>query len=252
MHLLKLPKIKMLNNTNKANIISIFFELVLFVIGLSLLIFFNHNISDSIGSSLVATSITLFLNTTLVSWKKKDPLSEWGLKRIYQFRHKKGTETDDLIKKIKYKFDIIAFGLRSLRDRKSEDFEDVLKKGVNIRIITMDPESELIKCRENEEGVGEGHIKKSIKDLIEWAKELNKKNFKGKIYIKGYKCMTLDFYYRIDDEIYVGPYWFGIESQQTITFKFESEKMGFETYEKYFEKLWDSKDEKFFRILLNG
>lgn len=50
--------------------------------------------------------------------------------------------------------------------------------------------------------------------------------------------MTLDFYWRVDDEMYIGPYWYGIGSQQTITYKFKKGKKAFELYEEYFEKLW--------------
>ena len=52
--------------------------------------------------------------------------------------------------------------------------------------------------------------------------------------------MTLDFYWRIDDELYVGPYLYGIPSQQTITYKFVNGGMGFKLYSEYFESLWNN------------
>lgn len=52
--------------------------------------------------------------------------------------------------------------------------------------------------------------------------------------------MTLDFYWRIDDQIYIGPYWLGTESQQTITYKFIKGGRGFEVYSDYFEELWNN------------
>ena len=240
----------MLNNPNKDDLIAIAYEIMILVVGLCFLFCSDNSFLINVSASLIATGITLLLNTILVSWRssKKAELDKWGLTKIYKTRQTKGNETDPLIRKIKYKFDIVAFGLRSLRDRNSKDLEDVLKRGINIRIITMDPESDLIAQREMEEGAGNGHIKKSIEDLIKWAKKLNDEDLGGKILIKGYKCMTLDFYYRMDREIYVGPYWFGIESQQTITFRFEEGKEGFSTYENYFEKLWNSTEN--FRNLL--
>jgi len=54
--------------------------------------------------------------------------------------------------------------------------------------------------------------------------------------------MTLDFYWRVDDELYVGPYWYHVGSQQTITYKFTSGKKGFKLYEKYFEDLWNDEE----------
>lgn len=60
--------------------------------------------------------------------------------------------------------------------------------------------------------------------------------------IKGYRCMTLDFYWRVDDEIYIGPYWYKFSSQNTITYKFVSGKQGFDMYADYFEQLWDDEE----------
>ena len=58
--------------------------------------------------------------------------------------------------------------------------------------------------------------------------------------------MTLDFYWRVDDEIYIGPYWYGIGSQQTITYKFIAGKQGFEVYAEYFERLWENEENTVF------
>ena len=108
----------------------------------------------------------------------------------------------------------------------------------------MNPEAEnpFLIQREKEENELEGQIRKSILDLVDWANKLNGKRYKGKIVIKGYKCMTLDFYWRVDDEIYIGPYWYGIGSQQTITYKFIAGKQGFEVYAEYFERLWENEE----------
>ena len=54
--------------------------------------------------------------------------------------------------------------------------------------------------------------------------------------------MTLDFYWRIDNELYIGPYWYGISSQQTITYKFCEGGIGFKQYSNYFEELWNNNE----------
>ena len=53
--------------------------------------------------------------------------------------------------------------------------------------------------------------------------------------------MTLDFYWRADNDVYVGPYWYGLGSQRTISYKFEDGK-GFEMYSDYFDKLWNNSE----------
>lgn len=52
--------------------------------------------------------------------------------------------------------------------------------------------------------------------------------------------MTLDFYWRVDNVVYIGPYWNGYESQQTITYKYIKGGKGFKTYTEYFQKLWNN------------
>lgn len=67
-----------------------------------------------------------------------------------------------------------------------------------------------------------------------------KKGYKGKICVKEYNCMTLDFYWRVDDTMYIGPYWYGYKSSDTITYCFEKDKKGFMYYSEYFESIWDN------------
>ena len=52
--------------------------------------------------------------------------------------------------------------------------------------------------------------------------------------------MPLDFYCKIDDNLYVGPYLYGKESQQTISYRFSPNGKGFKYYSNYFETLWNS------------
>ncbi len=104
----------------------------------------------------------------------------------------------------------------------------------------MSPDSPYVTARDVEENKQEGTIKYSIEQLVKWADELNKKSTRGKIIIRGYSSMTLDFYWRVDDVIYVGPYWYGLDSQQTITYKFVCGGKGFTQYSEYFNSLWSN------------
>ena len=196
----------------------------------------------SIGCSLIASSMVIFLNTFLVDAKVDNSINKWGLEKIYDTRADKNKDSDPKLKTLKYRLDGIAFGLKTFRTGHRDEIEDALRRGVMIRFITMEPNSKFIVQREKEEKEQIGQIKNTIKQLIDWANELNAKNYEGKIYIKGYSCMTLDFYWRMDGEIYMGPYWYGRSSQQTITYKFKEGAKGFEVYSKYFNDLWNDKE----------
>ncbi len=202
----------------------------------------TKNLWISIGCSLLASGFILLL-TVFVIDERKDELSEWKITRIFEKRSQKNTESDPLIKTLKAGEDIdgIAFGLRTWRTDNYTDILNALNKGVKIRLITMDPTSDFTTQRSREEGQNED-ISKSINDLIEWANDINQKSTAGSVQIKGYKCMTLDFYWRINDVIYVGPYLLNKDSKNTITFKFQKDGKGFNYYHKYFEELWKSSE----------
>ncbi len=194
-----------------------------------------------IGGSLVASGLVILLQTLLVDRIKINELEKWGLERIYYTRAEQNTDTDPQLKKAKYQIDAVVFGLKSFRDKHGHLIEACLSRGVNIRVLTMDPDGGFISQREHEEKVSEGSIKQTIEQLVEWANQLNAQNKKGKIEIRGYNCMTLDFYWRVDDTVCIGPYWYGTDSQQTITYKYvddDERGLGFKQYVEHFEKLW--------------
>ena len=211
--------------------------LIILVAGI-LTVVFSKNYGVSIGCSLIASSVVALLNSLFVERKKVSPLDSWGIQNIYKRRSLMNKDCDISIDNAKRQIDIVAFGLKSFRTDYGNSALALLQKGVNIRIITMDPESKFVKQREIEEGEVPGQIKNTIEQLVEWAEKLNAESTNGKITIKGYSCMTLDFYWRVDDDIYVGPYWYKYPSQQTISYKF-TKGDGFDAYYEYFDRLWN-------------
>ena len=194
----------------------------------------------SIGCSLIASGLVILMHDFFVERKEVSLLDEWKIDRIYSTRAEKNADSDPELAKTKYCVDAVAFGLGSFRSKQTPKVEACLRNGVNFRILTMDPESPYVAVRDAEENKKAGTTKYSIEQLVEWADRLNAKGFRGKIIVKGYSTMTLDFYWRVDDTVYVGPYWYGVDSQQTITYKFLSGGKGFTQYTEYFENLWEN------------
>ena len=189
-----------------------------------------------IGCSLVASSSFVILENIA---RKKQTLDEWNIQAIYPERSYMNADADLSLKNAHKSVDVIAMGLKSFREQQTKRTKKLLNKGVNFRIITMDPNSGFAKQRDKEEGHQEGEISKSINDLIAWAKTMNSSSGRGKIQVKAYSCMTLDFYWRNDNNIYVGPYLYGYASQRTISYKFIKPGKGFSFYEEYFDKIWN-------------
>lgn len=199
-----------------------------------------NNVVISIGCSLIASGLVIVCHDFFVEKRSVSLLDEWHIRKIFSTRAEKNAESDPELTKTKYCIDAVAFGLSSFIGKHTSKVEACLRKGVDIRIITMNPASPYTEVRDAEEKKTPGQTRHSIQNLIEWANRLNANSRKGKIIIKGYSCMTLDFYWRVDDVLYVGPYWYGVDSQQTITFKFTDGGIGFQQYTEYFERLWDS------------
>ncbi len=169
----------------------------------------------------------------------KNIIKDWGLNYIFRSRAEKNKESDPKLKDPTIKqLDGIAFGLKTFRSFHTDDIEQCLRNGMAIRLLTMNPESPYIRQREKEEHEVKGQISNSIKQLVEWGKTLKAKTG-GNISIKYYNTMTLDFYWRVGDTLYVGPYLFGKASQATITYKYIAGGEGFNMYSQYFEDLWN-------------
>ena len=196
----------------------------------------------SIGCSLIASGLVILMHDFFVERKKVSKLDEWKIEKIYCTRAERNSEADPNIENARYCIDGIAFGLSTFRNMYGRKIEQCLRKGVQIRLLTMDPAGQFVSCREEEENAAPGGIKVTIEELVQWADALNQNNTRGKIVIKAYNSMTLDYYWRVDDDLYVGPYWYGYKSADTITYKFVAGGRGFQHYGEYFEKLWDDKD----------
>ena len=164
----------------------------------------------------------------------------WKLEKIFKTRAEKNLESDPKLETHNLKnIDGIAFGLSSFRSTRENDVLSCIQNGTNIRFLVMNPNSEFAKQRAIEENAHPNSIAASISKLVEWVNKLNEKSTNGKIEIKYYNAMTLDFYWRMDDELYIGPYMYNVVSQQTITYKFLKGGRGFDIYTNYFESLWN-------------
>lgn len=200
----------------------------------------EQNLWISIGCSLIASGLVIVLTAVFVERLPFNPLEEWRIKLITSTRAEMNKDCEIEFDRVKHQIDIVAFGLSTFRTAQTErQILAHLKKGVNFRILTMDPNSDFVIEREHAEE--KANIKNSIEKLIEWADNLNAKGSRGKIIVKGYNTMTLDFYWRTDNVLYVGPYWYGYDSQLTVTYKFIKGGKGFRLYTEYFDRLWNNK-----------
>lgn len=203
-------------------------------------------IFNSIGTSMLASAIVVFISSKYLIKNNeiKKIIEKWGLTDIFKTRAEMNKYTNQDLKENKNKLDIIAFGLKAFRQSKSELIISKVKEGMKIRILTIDPNSKFLKERERVEECSEGEIKNTIEQLNIWVNELKDHQQKeNQVVIKYYDSLPLDFYFALDNSVYIGPYIYGKSSQQTISYSFKSNSDAYHYYEQYFEKLWE--DTKF-------
>lgn len=193
----------------------------------------------SIGCSLIATSIVTYFTSRYQIRKEriKSIIEIWGLDKIYDTRAEMNHDCDISQSNAKQHIDIVGFGLSSWRQSCTDTLKEKLRAGVDIRILVPRPDTDIIKQRERDEDNIEGNISMNIHLLSEWVTELSQF---GKIKIKFYDALPLDFYFRIDDDLYIGPYLYKKQSQQTISFKYVKPGKMFSYYTSYFENIWNS------------
>lgn len=234
-----------LSNIN-ANLINIIiFMLGIILILASILTGGTKTISQvglSIGTSLVASSIVVFISSRYLMKENniKDMVRQWKIAGIFETRASMNKSTNIDLENNKDCLDIIAFGLKGFRDSKTKLIQEKVRQGMKIRILTINPESEFLKEREVAEKEIPGQMRNTIIQLGEWVNELKKVQVdKQQVQIKYYDSLPLDFYFGLDNNVYIGPYLYGKQSQQTISYQFEEGGEGFNLYKDYFEQLWN-------------
>ena len=192
---------------------------------------------NGVGVSLLLSGMLgIFVNVLFSKREARlDVYEKWKIANIYESRAIANLTIDACQENARKRIDIIAFGLSSWRQAKEQLIDEMLNKGVQIRIITMDPYCDVLSMRDRAEGKADGATRQSILQLQEFFNQTQKRK---SVQIKYHRQLPLDFYFRVDDHVFVGPYIFGKDSQQMITYEFEKGGEGFEYYTDYFEKLW--------------
>ncbi|MBK5275627.1 MAG: hypothetical protein JJE30_11315 [Desulfuromonadales bacterium] len=203
----------------------------------------EKNITSTI-QTVISSQPHAFLHKALEEFHKSGNQDDnWGLRKIYSTRQEMNIRADSLFSKLHSQLDICAFGLKSFRDSKGHDVRQKVKNGLKMRILAPHPESKLLAQREQDEKAVPGEMKKRIIDLAKWIKRLQPLSpTPGNVSLKFYDALPLDFYWHQENWLFIGPYLYGVGSQQTVTYEFEEGSRGYFYYTSYFEDLWDDDD----------
>lgn len=219
-------------------------EIIIFLVGIIVLFFgsyFSNMILSNIGTSILASAIMVFMTDALIGNDEEKESKKWGLEKVYQTRGEMNGSCDEYLRKAK-SVDAIAFGMKSWRSTQQRSIERILKKGGNIRVITMKPGCENLIQRERDELEPNKNISYSIEKMIEWAKSVNSRGYKGTIEIKFHDHQPQEFVFLMDNRLFTGPYIYGKSSQQTISYEYNSLGDAYDYYKNYFNELWRNQE----------
>jgi hypothetical protein len=230
-----------------SNVIYLLLHLVLVLIGV-LLVSSGGVVAISAGASLIATGITgwvLFAHVRLNENQRSliNLLTLFGFVKAFSARSVRiRSEYDMRLDKARDRIDVLGFGLRSLR----EDYRDKFgewKKRANVRILIIDPDFPTTKNsyatqRDREEKASEGTIRADVEAFLVEKNRLDKIQSKHSFDVRLYKCLPSVNIFRIDDELFWGPYLVGEPSRNTPTFLVRRGGVLYERFLNHFDHIW--------------
>jgi hypothetical protein len=198
----------------------------------------------AVGTSLIATGaagavIYIYLARTQSTRDMVELLSTAGLETIYDRRAAQiRSEYAVRLNKATSNIDILGFGLKDFRRDYIAEL-GALSARAEVRILLLDPKSPLAKMRDREEGQSEGTIRGEIEEFLNQYRQHYAANPPTKLHVRLYTCLPLVNVFRIDNDLFWGPYFAGRASGNTITIRV---KRGGQIYDQlldHFDEVWE-------------
>jgi len=237
--------------TRTRHIIYLFCYTILIIIGILILLLIDPRtnlIAVGIGCSLLAAGIAGLLAFAFVflSSKISDQIEKFrtfGLIDVFNLRSSGiRDEYDKRLTTVKREINIMGFGLRTLRQDYVDNFNQ-WKLRAHVRILILDPEfpknsDSYASQRDIEENNNIGRIKEDVNEFLSKTRNLWDERFQ----IRLYRCLPSINMFRVDDEIFWGPYLMKEQSRNTPTFIVGRGGILFQRFMEHFERIWS--DEK--------
>ena len=210
--------------------------------------FSYRDIFLGIGGSLIATGIageSLFLYIAFSQDTKErlDLIALSGLQKIFATRSVSIREEYHSRLRGAKEVDILGFGLSSFREDYGNKFHE-LASHTSFRILLLDPdfpssENSLASIRDREEGNNQGDIKRDVEafeNIVRKSKNLDNAKFQ----VRRLCALPSINVFRVDDEIFWGPYLMGSQSRNMPTLLVKKGGFLYEGIKGHFEQLWTS------------
>lgn len=229
------------------SLVYLLIHLILFMIGL-LLVRRPEVVAIGIGTSLMAAGIVgwaVFVHVKL-SERRLDQLEVFtlfGLINVFEARAVRiKPEYDSRLANARAQIDILGFGLKAFREDYRDQFARWSQKA-RVRVLLIDPKFPHSKHsyaaqRSAEEKMPANAIESDVQEFLEEINKLLPPPRSTNFEIRLYTCLPSINIFRIDDELFWGPYLIGEPSRNAPTFLVHRGGLLFDRLANHFESIW--------------
>lgn len=222
----------------------LFAHVVLFFAGMLIIYARDDAVSQGIGSSLIATAVTgwvvfVYISTGQSLRARLEVIQQLGIVAGFVRRGAAiREEYSQRISRSSRHIDIFGFGLRSLREDFRHEFV-TWKARAHVRILLLDPQfpspmNSYANQRDAEEHANAGTTANEIALFLQETQLLVDDRFQVRLY----RCLPAVNIFRIDDELFWGPYLMKEASRNAPTFIVRSGAHLYEAFTKHFDEIW--------------
>lgn len=206
-------------------------------------------LSVSLGTALIATGVAgyvLFLYVGYEQARKRqlEVLERFGFTDGFEGRAAAiRKEYDDRVAKARQGIDILGFGLRQLREDYSDQFPAWAAR-CPVRILLIDPDFPTADAsyalqRDREERVTPETIRGEVNSFLRATAALRRNAAHQGFEVKLYRCLPSINIFRVDDDLFWGPYLVHQYSRNTPTFIVRKGGIMYTKLEEHFNRIWD-------------
>jgi hypothetical protein len=219
-------------------------NLLLIVSGLLIFKASTSILLQGVGSSLIATGIAGWVIFVVILSEQSSRDSMAIVQRlgiVAGFTQRGAAIQDqyrDRVKRASHQIDVLGFGLSSLREDFRNDFH-VWKRNASVRILLLDPnfpsqQFSYAAQRDSEENNPANAIADDVRQFGKETASLIDDRFQVKLY----RCIPAVNIFRVDEELFWGPYLIGTASRNSPTIIVKSYGPLFSVFTSHFEEIW--------------
>lgn len=240
--ILKMPK----------NITIYYFVGMSIAIIIGVLLIYNTSVKyQAIGFSVFGGAIvgSLAFAGTLISKSSEEDekllqtVKRLGITDYIEERSMKTDEYNELFSKTE-NYDLIGFGLNRFRKDMRLDFDELVNNK-KMRILVINPNSDISAQRDREELEDVGKISQEVMEI---TKDFLKLTYKYKIktpILKWYNAIPSMNIQRFDSIMYIGPYFVGKTSKKSIALRLEDNSILYNAFKEHFDEMWKNEELSF-------